>query len=99
MEALLFLCLSLVISIPITIWQGFVLTKLWAWFIVPVFGLPALGLVPAIGLAAVITYLTTSVPHDIKDKGYSDLVGHQVSVGLILPAFALLTGWFWHLFM
>lgn len=40
------------------IWSGYVLTVLWGWFIVPLFGLPALSLVYAIGLSLVVGYLT-----------------------------------------
>jgi hypothetical protein len=40
--------------------NGFVLTKLWAWFIVPMFHLPELGLPQAIALALVVGWLTYS---------------------------------------
>jgi hypothetical protein len=37
---------------------GIVLATLWSWFMVPVFGLPALGLVPAMGVALVWSWLS-----------------------------------------
>lgn len=99
MEAFIAMIISILISIPITVWQGFVLTKLWAWFIVPVFALPALGLIPAIGLALVISLLTTHIPATNEDVRLERLLVHQLVMGFVLPAFALLSGWCWHFFM
>lgn len=38
--------------------DGFVLTKLWQWFIVSTFGVNPLTLIQAIGISAVVKYLT-----------------------------------------
>ena len=38
--------------------RGFVLVKIWGWFIVPLFHLPVLTLLPAIGLALVVGFMT-----------------------------------------
>lgn len=38
--------------------NGYVLSVLWGWFIVPTFGAPELGIVPAIGLVLVVGILT-----------------------------------------
>lgn len=35
--------------------RGFVISVMWGWFIVPVFGLPELSIVQAIGVAMVIS--------------------------------------------
>jgi len=43
--------------------HGWVLTKLWAWFIVPTFALPALSLPAAIGVSVVVGFLTTHLSH------------------------------------
>ena len=45
--------LLLVALVPLILLRAFVFLKLWAWFIVPVFGLPALGYASAIGLSLV----------------------------------------------
>ncbi|TSC81867.1 MAG: hypothetical protein G01um101420_780 [Parcubacteria group bacterium Gr01-1014_20] len=37
--------------------RGWVLSILWGWFMVPTFGLPELGVVPAIGMMFTITFL------------------------------------------
>lgn len=35
-------------------WGGFTLSVLWGWFVVPLFGLPALSIAQAFGLALVV---------------------------------------------
>lgn len=99
MEAFICILISLIISIPTSIWSGFVLTKLWLWFIVPVFALAPLAIVPAIGLAIVVSYLTLHVPYQKEQPSYGGLLGHQISSGIIHPLFALLVGWCVHQFM
>jgi len=41
-----------------TIWKGFVLTKLWLWFIVPFFGLHPLSIPFAIGFFLILRFLS-----------------------------------------
>jgi high-affinity Fe2+/Pb2+ permease len=70
-----------------SIWRGFALSILWGWFIVPVFGLPALSIPFAIGLSLVVGFLTDHV--DDKDGDWSAAV-YKAAIG---PAVALLIGW------
>ena len=79
-----------------SIWSGYVLTILWAWFVVPTFGLPPLALAPAIGLAVVVSYLTHQYhPKAAKPDGEGKwdetcrVIGHMA----FKPAMALLVGW------
>ncbi len=53
--------------------NGWALTKLWGWFIVPVFHLPMLTLPMAMGLSLVVSFLTyqhqsTTTAKDDKEK-------------------------------
>lgn len=41
-----------------TIIYGFVLCKLWIWFVVPTFGLQPLTIIQAIGLSYIISFFT-----------------------------------------
>lgn len=54
--------LKLLISLPLAFvaacWGGYVLSVMWAWFIVPVFQAPTLRIPYAIGLALVMSMLT-----------------------------------------
>ncbi len=70
--------------------RGLVLSVLWGWFIVPVFGLPVLGILPAFGVALIVTYL---VGYRGKKEGTTWL---DVFTG---PLITLVFGWIVHLFM
>ena len=45
--------LLLVLAVPITIYRAYVLTCLWAWFIIPMFDAPRLGVWYAIGILSI----------------------------------------------
>ena len=78
------------------IWSGYVLTILWAWFVVPTFGLPPLALAPAIGLAVVVSYLTHQYhpkPAKPDDDGKWDETARVIAHMVFRPAIALLVGW------
>lgn len=75
--------------------NGFVLSTLWGWFIVPTFlGAPELGIVPAIGISLVVNYMTSH--YTGKDDRS---IGAQFTYMVMYPALALLIGWIVHLFM
>jgi hypothetical protein len=99
MEALIALGVSLVLSVPLAFWRAFVFIKLWAWFAIPIFGLPALGLAAAMGLSILIGFLVVSAPMNDKKHEYGEIIAHQVVTGTLLPLFALLFGWVIHFFM
>ncbi len=91
MEALLTLILAaglvFVLAIPAYILNGFVITKLWAWFIVP-FGLEPITMAPAIGLGIIIGFLAKQyVPSGDDDKWKSIVFMY------LTPLLSLLTGW------
>lgn len=71
------------------IWRGFVLSLLWAWFIVPLFGLPALSIPYAIGLSIVVGFLSHQAGKVDDDQNW----GSAVTVAALYPALALLAGW------
>ena len=78
----------LALGVVAIIVRGFVLTKLWGWFVVPVFGLPALHIAAAVGLSLLLGYLLSTT----KEK--TSLVGIFANAGA-----AYLVGWVIHLFM
>jgi len=79
-----------------SLWSGFVLTKLWGWFIVPVFNAPYLTIPQAIGLTIIITMLWSRSWSDSEDGDKSI----ELAVKAILaPAFSLLFGWIVSLFL
>lgn len=85
-----------------SIFDGYVLCLLWQWFIVPVFHLPTLSIPYAIGLALVVSYLTS---HNGKSKNYDEDkgTGHKFTLAIcnaiLKPLIALFFGWIVHLFV
>lgn len=89
--AILFIGLSAII-------RGFVLTKLWMWFIIPIFNLPNLILIHAIGILIILNFIfqinmdDTGIP--IKNKYYENIFLYKALNALIVrPLFALVFGW------
>ena len=80
--------LALGLFVAAVVARGLVLTVLWGWFAVPVFGLPALGVASAIGLSVLLVYTLNCA----KTKG---------SLGdVFLQALSALgAGWVIHLFL
>lgn len=88
--------LAMIIS-PIV--SGFVVLKLWAWFIVPTFEVQPLRLVEAIGLMFLVNYLKAKRDKETdKDEFWKKFVTNFVFV-IIYAGFALLAGWIVSLFM
>lgn len=82
------------------IFNGYALSVLWGWFVVPTFGAPQLSIVAAIGIAMVVSYLTHQVNSCQKEKKkFSEELAGGVTLALLRPSFALLFGWIVHLFM
>lgn len=71
--------------------KGFVISQLWLWFIVPVFGLVSLTIPQAIGMALVIAIVTKdSAPHKYTTQEsiigfFSPLV--TLAIGYVLTFF------------
>ena len=81
--------------------NGLVLSNLWGWFVVPTFGLPQLSLVPAIGVAMVVRFLTHQYIESPEKKEKKDSTERWTGlvVTLFSPFITLLFGWIVHLFM
>lgn len=86
-----------------SIFNGYVLSVLWGWFIVPTFvGAPQLLVVTAIGITLVVQYLT----HQIDDGGKKeddDKFGQKMVkttvYAIAKPLLALFIGWIVHQYM
>lgn len=79
------------------VWRGFVLTKLWAWFVVP-FGPEPIGIAHAIGLSlAVVVFANTTKPED--DKPFKEQVVGAIAKATVTPAFVWLMAAIVHAFM
>lgn len=81
------------------LWAGYVLSILWAWFMVPAFGLPAISIPLALGIALIVSYLTREITTDRTDKPYAEMLAFKAVIATLKPFFALITGWIIRLFV
>jgi len=92
--------LAFVLIVVGVLLKGYVLTVLWGWFVVTTFGLPALSLASAIGIALTVSFLTHQViEQQEKKRDIADSVVHSVGVTVLHPLLALLMGWIVQKFM
>lgn len=71
-------------------WAGLALSTLWGWFIVPIFGLPVLGILQAYGVGMVLR--TAQGFHTKKEEGSAFM--RLVFIPPIATAFLCMVGWF-----
>ena len=92
---------TLIMGLFSIIARGFVIMKLWAWFIVPIFALNALTLVHSIGLSLVVGLLTSELkPDDDADgEGWFAKIITRFVFLVIVYAAVLFEGWIISLFM
>lgn len=83
-----------------SIFNGYVLSILWGWFMVPTFGLPVLSVAPAIGVALIVSYLTyQSIDTQEKDEDSTTKLVKSSIMVFIRAALALFIGWIIQMFM
>ena len=88
--------LAMIIS-PII--NGFVFSKLWLWFIVPIFQIHPLRVVEAIGIIFLINFIKAKKDKESdKDKFWETFATNMVFV-VLMAGFALLSGWVVMLFL
>jgi hypothetical protein len=92
MEFLLFVT-SVILG---TLLRGWVISKLWIWFIVP-FGTPQISLPHALGVALILSFASIH-QIDTKTKTKDDRIAEYVVI-IFLPLLTLLMGWIYHSFM
>jgi hypothetical protein len=78
------------------IMNGFVLSVLWNWFMVPIFTLPELTIISAIGLTMVISWMTYHV--ETRKKETEELKTFWV-LFFLRPILVLSIGYIIHCFM
>ena len=105
METLLMGLGVLALTIPLndltTILRGYVLTILWAWFIIPTFpSMPVLHVVPALGISLMINYLCKDGNLD-KNEDEDKWVAFSKAIILAIakPFMVLGIAWIVHLWM
>ncbi len=84
-----------------SIFNGYVLSVLWGWFIAPTLGVPQLSVVPAIGIAVVVNYLNHEVyfSKEEEERSLSERIARGAIFSFTRTSFTLFFGWIVHLFM
>lgn len=80
----------------LTVWRAYVLTVLWAWFVVSTFALPALSIPAAIGLCLTLSMLR---PHKNVKSDPDEKAGEVFAVGVLVPLVLLGLGYIVKAFM
>lgn len=84
-----------VITIAVSmILNGYALSVLWAWFIVPTFQCVSLTVPAAIGVAMTVSYLTHRITRDDADdkRTFTERLGWSIAVSITKPAMSLMFG-------
>jgi hypothetical protein len=83
--------LILVVSLYVggVILNGWAVSVLWSWFIVPTFGLPLLTIPKAIGLVVIINYFFVKASDIKPQKRDWKEIGKQVLYMILKPAVVL----------
>ena len=83
-----------VVVVPL---NGWVLTKLWAWFVVTGFDAKPIGITTAMGLALLFNFTTTNRKFTQRlrddDEDTVDLVGGMFLFGIVMPFIVLFYGY------
>lgn len=86
--------------VPLAILRGYVLMKLWQWFVVVQFGLAGLSWPIAIGLGTLIGYITiTSVPYTDDSKTFNERMATACVFSVVIAVVTLLSGYVTSLFI
>lgn len=73
-------------------WTGLTLSVLWGWFIAPLFGLPALTVWQAYGVALVASTLRSS-KYSKTDESFGEVMAKALVVPPFVTGLTLLIGW------
>lgn len=89
-------CLAALLISPLTVvLNGFVLCKLWLWFVVPQFHLAPLTIPVALGISVLVGMLT----HQQTPRDKTSGVWTSIAFAILLPLFTLSVGWVIRLFL
>ncbi len=78
--------------------SGFVIMKLWAWFIVPTFEMQPLRIVEAIGIMFLINFIRLKREKTENEEFWGNFATNMIFL-IVMAGFALLSGWIVTLFM
>jgi hypothetical protein len=82
-----------------SIYSGWILSIIWSWFMVPVFGLPSLSVAAGIGIKITVMLLVNPGKiEQTKDREFAEILANSFSQFFIGPTVVLFIAWivrFW----
>lgn len=87
------IALVVVVLVGASVLNGWTLSVLWRWFMVPIFGLPALSIPQAIGVVTVIGYMTKDVDAKTDSRTTTEKWVSGIVALLVRPTVSLAMGW------
>lgn len=101
MRFLIYAVITVMLLLASAIINGYTLSVLWGWFIVPTFELPQIGVAAAVGLSLTLTYVTHHVRMDQRTPKtpYDELLAEATLLMLLKPMLILSLGYACKLFM
>jgi hypothetical protein len=90
--------MGLILMVLSTIIGGFILTKFWNWFVIPIFYFNQITIIQAIGLSFLISYIRFDYKKANNDNlTFEDFI-KQFITAIILSGLLFLIGYIIHLF-
>jgi hypothetical protein len=96
--------LSLIMALPLAAWKGWILVKLWVWFLVPL-GVPGINIWHAAGIASMLSWLADSSGIYSAATRKTDTYSPQIrfwlmlTLGIVMPLIVWAYGAIYHSFM
>lgn len=90
-----------VVLVASSIANGFVLSVLWGWFVVPLFEVPSLSIAQAIGFSMTVSFLTYHY-HDSgkkEEESFIKRITYLILLAIVRPIIVLTIGYIVHLFV
>lgn len=92
MKAILLILGAVVGLALLGIWWGYAIHVLWAWFVIPL-GVGPISIAQAYGLSVLFGLFMNTRGLDIGKEKSNDEWAVSVTIGVLMPAIALLFGW------
>lgn len=83
---------GIVLIAPFSILRGFVISKLWAWFVTSSFGIPSIGIAASIGISLLVSYLTYQYSHTEDKRPFAEKMTSMLLLPLFVAGTVLLVG-------
>lgn len=95
--------LVMLLTIPLVIVglfiNGWAISTMWGWFVVPIFALPSLTIAQAVGVSCLLSLLKPSSSDRRESRDTIEIIGNMISEALFVPVIAVGFAWIVTLFL